>query len=177
MEKSKRRFSPRRFGAINPEGTLRKDISNKKFEDFGKRNKRSVWTSSVARSGEGHFAVFSEELILPAILASTSDVGCCSVCGKCWKRIVRKVKKFNSRVGKEQLELEGDNWEPACGCATLANHRSWVLDPFCGISTTGVVCFKNNLNYVGIDINEKYIDISRKKLEKIEPIFSEEIIL
>lgn len=40
-----------------------------------------------------------------------------------------------------------------------------VLDPFSGSGTTGVVCKKLNRNFIGIDINEKYVDLAHKRIE------------
>jgi len=42
-----------------------------------------------------------------------------------------------------------------------------VLDPFCGSSTTGVVCKKLKRNYIGIDNNAEYIELSKRRLEAI----------
>lgn len=42
-----------------------------------------------------------------------------------------------------------------------------VLDPFCGSSTTGVVCKKLKRNYIGIDNNEDYIKLSIKRLNNV----------
>ena len=39
-----------------------------------------------------------------------------------------------------------------------------VLDPFNGAGTTGLVALKHSRNYVGIDLNPEYIEISRKRL-------------
>ena len=41
-----------------------------------------------------------------------------------------------------------------------------ILDPFCGSSTTGVACIKNNRKYVGIDNNADYIEISKNRLKE-----------
>ena len=41
-----------------------------------------------------------------------------------------------------------------------------VLDPFFGSGTTGIVARKKNRNYVGIEINPKYIQIAEKRLYK-----------
>lgn len=42
-----------------------------------------------------------------------------------------------------------------------------VLDPFCGSSTTGVACKKLGRNFIGIDNNEEYINLSVKRLMNI----------
>ena len=39
-----------------------------------------------------------------------------------------------------------------------------VLDPFCGSSTTGVACKKQNRFYIGIDNNQEYLDLSKERL-------------
>ena len=39
-----------------------------------------------------------------------------------------------------------------------------VLDPFCGSSTTGVAAILLNRKYVGIDLEEDYLEVSVKRL-------------
>lgn len=39
-----------------------------------------------------------------------------------------------------------------------------VLDPFCGSGTTCIAATWNNRNYIGYDIEEKYIQLSKKRL-------------
>lgn len=41
-----------------------------------------------------------------------------------------------------------------------------VLDPFMGSGTTGLVARKLNRNFIGIELNEKYIAIAEKRLKK-----------
>lgn len=43
---------------------------------------------------------------------------------------------------------------------------SLVLDPFCGSSSTGVACVLTGRRYVGIDLEEPYLELSRKRLEE-----------
>ena len=54
----------------------------------------------------------------------------------------------------------------------LASTRKndWVLDPFCGSSTTGVACKKFNRNYIGIDIQPEYIALSKARLSHTNEI-------
>ena len=63
------------FGAKEQQGTFRQD-QERVFTHYGKRNKRSVWTTSVASFKGKHFATFSTKLIDPCIKASTSERGC-----------------------------------------------------------------------------------------------------
>lgn len=39
-----------------------------------------------------------------------------------------------------------------------------VLDPFMGSGSTGVACLKNNRNFIGIELNEKYMEIAKQRL-------------
>ena len=39
-----------------------------------------------------------------------------------------------------------------------------VLDPFCGSSTTGVVALRHKRNYIGIDTEQEYIELSKRRL-------------
>lgn len=43
-----------------------------------------------------------------------------------------------------------------------------VLDPFNGAATTGLVSIKNDRNYIGIDLNQEYIALSKKRLEALK---------
>jgi DNA modification methylase len=161
MEKAKtKKKNTRKFGANNQKGTFRQD-QDRFFTDNGKRNKRSVWTTPVASSGGKHFGVFPEKLIEPCILSSTSSYGCCSVCNSPWKM----------KYDKKQDEYD---WIPTCKCGeknSIVNCR--VLDPFSGVSTTGVVCVKYDVDYVGIELNPEYVEAAQERLDMIDPIFGD----
>jgi len=45
--------------------------------------------------------------------------------------------------------------------------RGTVLDPFSGAGTTGVVSLKNWRNYAGIELNQEYIDMSRRRINAV----------
>jgi site-specific DNA-methyltransferase (adenine-specific) len=42
-----------------------------------------------------------------------------------------------------------------------------VLDPFMGSGTTALASLKHNRKYIGIDLNQKYVDIALKRLENL----------
>lgn len=42
-----------------------------------------------------------------------------------------------------------------------------VLDPFCGSGTTGVEALRFGRKFIGIDISEEYLEIAKRRLEKI----------
>lgn len=43
-----------------------------------------------------------------------------------------------------------------------------VLDPFNGTGTTGVVAVQHRKHYIGIELQEKYIDIAKRRLDKVQ---------
>jgi site-specific DNA-methyltransferase (adenine-specific) len=47
-----------------------------------------------------------------------------------------------------------------------SNEGDLVLDPFMGAGTTAACCIESNRNYVGYEIDEKYYDICRRRIEK-----------
>lgn len=48
-----------------------------------------------------------------------------------------------------------------------------VLDPFSGSGTTGEVALKHNRNYIGLELNPEYAEISRKRLLEAVGMFGE----
>lgn len=45
-----------------------------------------------------------------------------------------------------------------------------VYDPFSGSGTTGAVCLKHGRNYVGTDIRESQVALSRRRVSEIQPV-------
>ncbi len=63
------------------------------------RNKRDVWHVATQACPEAHFATFPPDLIIPCIMAGTSNFGACSKCGAPYKRILKKQPStMNIRV-------------------------------------------------------------------------------
>jgi site-specific DNA-methyltransferase (adenine-specific) len=46
-----------------------------------------------------------------------------------------------------------------------SNEGDTVLDPMCGAGTVTKMAKMNNRNFIGIDINQEYVDISNKRIE------------
>lgn len=55
-------------------------------------------------------------------------------------------------------------WRKTCKCETTEVKPAIVLDPFFGAGTTGLVARKGNRDFLGIELNEKYITIAKKRL-------------
>jgi len=180
------------FGANNQEGTFRMD-QNRIFEHYGKRNKRSVWTTSVSSFKGKHFATFPQDLINPCVCASTSEKGCCVKCGTPWVRDFEKIEvPIDRTTGKRHTEIvdiinfadikqEYDlqlifkGWNKSCDCDTEETKPCLVLDPFSGMATTGLAAFKYNQHYVGIELNKEYLEMSRDRLMGEDTMSIEEI--
>ncbi|HOJ50471.1 MAG TPA: site-specific DNA-methyltransferase, partial [Spirochaetota bacterium] len=60
------------------------------------------------------------------------------------------------------------NWSPYIPRNVIlrySNENDTVLDYFCGSGTTAVECKLLNRNFIGIDINEKAIELARENLD------------
>ena len=53
------------------------------------------------------------------------------------------------------------------------NEGDLVLDPMCGSGTTLKMAKLNNRNYIGIDINEEYVNLSQRRVDIVTPYNSE----
>ena len=51
---------------------------------------------------------------------------------------------------------------------STTNENDLVLDPFNGSGTTGVACAINNRKYIGIELEEEYIKLAKKRINDIE---------
>lgn len=49
-----------------------------------------------------------------------------------------------------------------------SNEGDMVLDPFCGVGTTMVVCERLNRNYIGFEINPAYIELANERIKQIK---------
>ena len=159
-------------------------------------NKRSVWTVATQSFPDAHFATFPEKLITPCILAGTSEKGCCPECGKPWVRVVEKERTFesgsgrsgNMPIGKNGPKLQGGGetldvrrgpcvqsttigWRPGCECGDEPIPCT-ILDPFSGAGTTGLVAYKNNRAYIGIELSQEYTDMSIKRIKSEKDKFA-----
>lgn len=150
------------------------------------RNKRTVWTVPTAPYSEAHFATFPPDLIKPCILAGC-PAQCCPKCGAPWERVVEKVKgtpeSFNGsdfRNGKKALsaaalnavgqqertaEVRTIGFEAGCTCGCTETIPGTVLDPFGGSGTTGMVAMELGRNALLIELNQKYVELARKRVQ------------
>lgn len=49
----------------------------------------------------------------------------------------------------------------------LSNPEDWVLDPFMGSGTTGVVSKQENRNFIGVELDEGYFKIANQRIQEV----------
>ncbi len=47
---------------------------------------------------------------------------------------------------------------------SFINENKTVLDPFMGSGTTGLICEKSNRKWIGIELNQEYCEIAKKRI-------------
>ena len=47
------------------------------------------------------------------------------------------------------------------------NENDTIIDCCMGSGSTGIVALQNNRNFIGIEIDEKYFEIAKERIEKI----------
>lgn len=160
---------------------------NFKFSEQG-RNRRCVWNIPTQPFKDAHFATFPEALIEPMIQAGCPEF----VCQKCGKARKKKYKlhgksttekiaerQFSGKRGingvRQALDYSGGHENNIrekefrgytdCDCGACFD-SGIVLDPFIGSGTTAIVAIKNNRHWIGIDLNESYCDMARKRIKE-----------
>jgi len=151
------------FGARNQKGTFRMD-QDRTFEHYGRRNRRSVWRTAVSSFQGDHFATYPVKLILPCILASTSEAGCCVKCGTAWTRGYEKEKVPADNKKGYEMRLVDKGFSKACKCKTKDTRPCIVMDPFSGMATTGIGALNEGRYYAGIELNPDYLKKSNERI-------------
>jgi DNA modification methylase len=156
--------------------------------NYGKqgRNKRCVWIIPTQPFPEAHFAVYPEVLIEIPIKAGCPEF-ICKKCGKAREKIYKEatggtkghswhdhsadMKKGNvkKQTGSEYNTYKRGNFigYTDCGC-NAGFEPGIVLDPFIGSGTTALVALKQRKRFIGIEIKQEYIDMSYKRIAKVQ---------
>ncbi len=50
----------------------------------------------------------------------------------------------------------------------LTNKGSWVLDPYLGVGSTAIAAIKNHRNIIGIEKEEKYVNIAKERINALK---------
>jgi len=88
--------------------------------------------------------------------------------------LIDRAFLLNKPTKKEKGDYNDHNTvKPLAICEYLINLSAFskdaiILDPFLGSGTTAVAAKKLGKNYIGIDINDRYVKISEKRINEIE---------
>ena len=160
-----------------------KNDQGRTFTYSSKRNLKNVWQLGPEPYREAHFAPFPTEIPRKAILAGTSEKGCCPICFNPWKRVVEKrlisgvyggLRKRADAPGavtsKTSVFRTGDavetrtiGWEPTCNCGETHTLPCIVLDVFGGSGTSGKVALELGRKGVLIELNPEYCKLAEQR--------------
>jgi len=153
------------------------------------RNKRSVWKIKLQPSNLPHFAAYPEALIETPIMSCCPEF-VCTECGLPAYPLMGDPVSIKDGGGCKNLAdelgtsptsaLRTKQWNSHkhtgyAKCACDAEFKpGLVLDMFMGTGRTGIVARKLNRNYVGIELNQKYVKMATNELRICEDILREE---
>ena len=149
-----------------------------------------VWKISTQSFSGAHFATFPEALVLPCILAGTSEEGCCAGCGAPYLRVTEreqlKRERPNDRTNRHEqgegvnscgntvagVDVKTIGWERSCGCwdhpksLHVGPVPCTVLDPFLGSGTVAKVAQQYGRTFVGIELSAEYLELARDRFKQ-----------
>jgi site-specific DNA-methyltransferase (adenine-specific) len=141
-----------------------------------------MWTIATQPFRGSHTATFPVKLVEPCILAGTSAAGCCSRCGRPWRRELEVTyqaiapdaenrprrhadpRVFEIRVPRVR-EARTLGWQPTCDCGAPTVPAT-VLDPFAGTGTTLLVAQQQGRHAVGAELNRAYLGLIKERLSQ-----------
>jgi len=159
-----------------------KDINYGKYG----RNKRCVWKIPTKSFKAAHFATFPETLIEPIIKAGCPEF-ICKKCGKARVKIYenhrqetrpgnyskytddyyvnsKRPEGLKKRIINNPIEIGYSD----CGC-NAGFESGIVCDPFMGAGTSALVALKQRKRFIGIEIKQEYIDMSKRRIKIVQP--------
>lgn len=156
---------------------------------------RSVLTLSSESTSEAHFATYPSALV-KFMLQPLSPKGCCPSCGAQWAPVVEseristrpgtnsKVNRasqheesvYNGHSGtivgnrdpeRHQTQFKVTDYRPTCQCPAHEPVGCTVLDVFSGLGTTGQTAAFLGHDYIGIELNKQYADLSKQWMSQV----------
>jgi DNA modification methylase len=151
-------------------------------EYTGYRNQRNVWHLGPEPFSDAHFATFPSEIPKRAIMAGTSERGCCPECFAPWVRVVErdqykpeigkrnvdesrgdKTRKISGKEFAEQVQTRSTGWRASCTCGREDTIPCTVLDPFLGSGTVGKVAQDLGRRWIGCELNSDYSEMQARR--------------
>jgi DNA modification methylase len=152
------------------------------------RNIRNVWHLGPEPYPAAHFATFVTEIPRRAILAGTSERGCCPACGAPYRRHVERtvmeIRRTNwgeqagnrtasSGTMTKPATSQTIGWQPGCICDAGNPIPAVVLDPFGGSGTTSLVADRLGRDSIYIDLSAEYAAMAKRRIYEDAPLFAE----
>ena len=81
-----------------------------------------------------------------------------------WECAVSQNKTNHPAVFPEQLVIDH--------ILSWSNENDMVLDPFMGSGTTALACIKTNRKFLGIEMNEGYVDMANERINEAKSLKS-----
>lgn len=145
-------------------------------------NRRNVWHDIKPEPyGGQHFATYPSMLPELCLLASTSQAGCCPMCGSQWARVIHRENMVIEGSGRSEesgirivssgtvvspATCETLEWLPICACPPHKPIPSTVLDPFGGTATTAVAAVRNGRTAICVDASLTYLSQAVQRIAK-----------
>lgn len=123
------------------------------------KNPGDVWTIPTAADRRGHQATFPEALIERPILATCPE-RICVQCDAAWTRPTRIVSRRTDEGMRHRREI-GELRR--CDCFA-PSRPGVVLDPFLGTGTTAVVAERLNRDWLGVELNRRYVELAKRRI-------------
>lgn len=166
-------------------------IWSKKNSTPGKwRNRfRDSWERLLQFNKNKHFKMFQEEVMVPigswskTRLKNLSDNDCRRTESKVGSGFGKNISNWENRdkvypsnvlnlateCGNKEHSAAFPEQLPEWFIKLFSSYDDLVLDPFSGSGTTSVVAKKLNRRFIGIEINEKYCEISKNRIAAVMP--------
>ncbi len=140
------------------------------------KNPGDVWQIASASFHGAHFATFPPALVERPLLTTCPEL----ICDECSQPFRRSSKLRREEIGRDRgprrreprvrhyshryrVIRERGPLLPGCKCATAAR-PGVVLDPFFGAGTVGLEAERHGRDWVGIEINPKYVRLANDRI-------------
>jgi hypothetical protein len=176
------------YGVKELTGNMRPGVDTK--SNPSGRNLWNYWLLGPEPFPEAHFATFPSEIPRRAILAGTSERGCCPSCGAPWRRVVERTPmKVEHSARVDVLAADGyrtqtsgtmvpapssvtTGWQPSCTCDAGDPVPCLVLDCFSGSGTTVMTALRLNRRGLGLELSESYVALSERRIIGDAPLWN-----